>query len=220
MRIFFAVLAVYTVIFSALLTAACKEKYKPYYIVFKSINSASFVVIFMMATFQEQEQFWLMLPAFLCCFAGDVLLGFYNRYQSKWQFLAGLSVFLCGHIFFVRWMCRQQRLTPVDILFPIAAVGIVYVLTAVKGMNTGRLRPCILVYTFFVALLFAKSVNIAAADSSLQNLTASGGALLFLISDITILFLYFYHKSGIRIHILNLVTYFYGIFFLAVCRLF
>lgn len=220
--IFLAVLLVYTGIFAGLLAAACQKKYKDYYIGMKSVNSAAFVAVFLIAGAYtgERYHFWLMLPAFFCCFTGDVLLGFYNRYQKKKQFLLGLLIFLCGHILFVRWMCRVQKMTAVDAIFPLAAVGIAYGLTAMKKMHTGKMRPCILIYTFFVAMLFSKGIHIAACEGSVRNLTVVLGAALFLASDISILFLYFYQDSGKKVHIFNLVTYYYGIFLLAVCLLF
>ncbi|WP_081428538.1 lysoplasmalogenase family protein [Lachnoclostridium phytofermentans] len=46
------------------------------------------------------------------------------------------------------------------------------------------------------------------------------GATLFLISDAYILFLYFYNKKYEVVHIINLATYYYGMFFIALSLLY
>lgn len=39
-----------------------------------------------------------------------------------------------------------------------------------------------------------------------------GGAALFWVSDLLILFLYFYEKKHVAVHIANLLTYYYAMF--------
>lgn len=219
---FWGMLLIFTALFAGLVIVVCREKWKKYYIVVKTGNSLAILCILSAAVILSGEvcQFRLMLPAFLCCFAGDILLAFYNRGRRKIHFLLGLGIFLAGHICFVRWLCRRQRLMLTDFIFPLAAVLLVWGLTSMKAIHTGRLRPFILIYAFFVALFFSKGVGVLAAENSLANgMTALGGTL-FLISDISILFLYFYKTRGVGIHIFNLATYYYGMFFLATNLLF
>ena len=45
------------------------------------------------------------------------------------------------------------------------------------------------------------------------------GSFLFMISDISILFLYFYKNKSRKVHLFNLTTYYVGIFLLAVSPL-
>ena len=49
-----------------------------------------------------------------------------------------------------------------------------------------------------------------------SNLLVLAGAALFWISDLLILFLYFYRTSHPAIHAANLATYYYGMFLVAV----
>ncbi len=208
----------YSALFCVLAVITCMDKWKKYYIASKLLCSLGFLGVFATAGRCSGYgwQFWLMLPAFFCCFVGDLLMAVYNCYRRRSHFLMGLLVFLAGHVCFVRWMCRMQPLSALDFLFPACAVLLVCRLTALRGIHTGRLRPFILIYTFFVALVFAKGMHLAIGEWSGQSLAVAAGSALFLVSDISILFLYFYRKKGYGIHLFNLATYYYGMFLLAV----
>ena len=52
------------------------------------------------------------------CFAGDVILAFYNKIKKKRLFLLGLVTFLMGHLFFIRWLDRMQPPAVADMVFP------------------------------------------------------------------------------------------------------
>ena len=86
---------------------------------------------------------------------------------------------------------------------------------AKKNIHTGKLRPFIMIYAFFVALFFSKGMHLAITDFSVPNLMIAVGSGLFFASDISILFLYFYKSKGVKIHIFNLATYYYGMLLLA-----
>lgn len=153
----------YGVLFLWFLNQVKKPDYKKNYVLVKTLQSAAFVSVFLAAAVVSQDilDFWLMLPAFVCCFAGDVMLAFYNKIKKKRLFLLGLVTFLMGHLFFIRWLDRMQPLAVTDMVFPVIAVIGVFAVTGMGSFHTGRLRPCILVYTFFIAYLFAKSMHIA-----------------------------------------------------------
>jgi hypothetical protein len=102
-----------------------------------------------------------------------------------------------------------------EFVFPVAAVLFIFGMTSLKQIHTGRLRPFILMYSFFVALFLSKAVHLLMSGFSLQNEVIAGGAALFALSDISILFLYFARKKGNAIHVFNLVTYYAGMFLLA-----
>lgn len=212
----------YTILFAGLAITVCRQECKKYYTAAKTMNSMGFLGVLLAVTVISGEihQFWLMLPAFLCCFAGDVLLAFYNGGRRRIHFLMGLGVFLVGHICFVRWLCEKQPLSWKDLLFPFAGVLIAWGLTMLRGMHTGRLKPFILVYAFFVCMLFSKGVHVLLAAPSVANAIIAFGGTLFLISDISILFLYFYKTHGAAVHLFNLATYYFGMFFLEINLLF
>lgn len=215
-------LAAYSLLLAGLLTMVRRPALKKYYILGKTACSLAFLWVLAASGIRggETEQFFLMLPAFLCCFAGDIFMAFYNRFRRKPQFLAGLCSFLAGHIAFVRWLCARQPLRWQDFCFPLAAVLLAVFLTNGNYLHTGRLRPYIALYTLFVALFFAKGTGFFLAQPGAGRLPVALGAALFFSSDVSILFLYFSRNKGPGIHVFNLATYYYGMFFLAVSLLF
>lgn len=219
---FLGMLLGYSLVFAMLLAVACNEIQKKHYIWAKGVSSLSFLVVFGLSAYKSGAiyQFWLMLPAFFCCFAGDILMAAYNRFRKKIHFLMGLGIFLMGHLCFVRWLCKIQPLEWVNLVIPALAVVLTWGLTLLKKIHTGRLRPFILLYSFFVALFVSKGLHLVLTQFSIATLMIAVGSILFFVSDISILFLYFHKKKGYGVHIFNLATYYYGMFLLATHLLF
>lgn len=165
----------YGVLFLWFLNQVKKPDYKKNYVLVKTLQSAAFVSVFLAAAVVSRDilDFWLMLPAFVCCFAGDVILAFYNKIKKKRLFLLGLVTFLMGHLFFIRWLDRMQPPAVADMVFPVIAVIGIFAVTGMGSFHTGRLRPCILVYTFFIAYLFAKSMHIAVSIPDMRHIVLS-----------------------------------------------
>lgn len=210
-------LLAYSVVFALIAAVVCHAEWKKYYMVVKVVNSLAFFAVFFASTYRSGEiiQFWLMLPAFFCCFVGDIFMAAYNRYRKRLHFLMGLGIFLAGHLCFVRWLSAMQAISAIDLLFPILAMLLTWYLVSRRDIHTGRLKPFILLYAFFVALFCVKGLHLAISNPSLSNLMIAVGSVLFLTSDISILFLYFRKKKGVWIHVFNLATYYYGMFLLA-----
>ena len=172
----------YGVLFLWFLNQVKKPDYKKNYVLVKTLQSAAFVSVFLAAAVVSRDilDFWLMLPAFVCCFAGDVILAFYNKIKKKRLFLLGLVTFLMGHLFFIRWLDRMQPPAVADMVFPVIAVIGIFAVTGMGSFHTGRLRPCILVYTFFIAYLFAKSMHIAVSIPDMRHIVCAVGSFLFM----------------------------------------
>lgn len=207
----------YSVIFAILAAVVCHAEWKKYYIVAKGINSLAFFAVLFVSTYISGEvmRFWLMLPAFFCCFAGDIFMAAYNRYRKRGHFLMGLGIFLAGHLCFTRWLASMQAVSVIDLCFPVLAVLLTWYLVSRRDIHTGRLKPFIMLYAFFVALFFAKGQHVAIANPSVSNIMIAVGSTLFLISDISILFVYFRKNKNVLANLLNLATYYYGMFLLA-----
>lgn len=73
---------------------------------------------------------------------------------------------------------------------------------------------------FLSRCFFFKGLRLALAFPLPSNCFAAVGSALFFVSDISILFLYFWKKKSTAVHLFNLGTYYYGMFFLASCLLF
>ena len=161
------------------------------------------------------EAFWRFLPALLCCLVGDVVLALYNNLRRPGLFLAGLGVFLAGHTLVVWGLCQLQ---PMGWPVPLAAVlgaGGAAALSGIPGMQTGRMRPWVVLYAAFVSALLGKGLQLAFGIGQTWCFLVLAGAVLFWISDLLILFLYFYPSKHPAVHVANLLTYYYAMFLIA-----
>lgn len=232
----------YAIPFTFLMLSTSRPKHKKYYIPAKTINSIAFMGVSIFCAYFGKNITTLvyLLPALLLCLTGDVILGFYNAVNEKaiegngvshgdtsanvtpkpTLFIMGLLSFAFGHGCFIYAFSKMQRLTLIDFVFPILAIFITIGLTRLDGMNTGNLTILIAAYSFMVAMLFSKGILLVLAQFTVQNLLLSIGATLFLISDTLILFLYFYNKKYMAVHVINLTTYYYGMFFIGLSLLY
>lgn len=213
---------IYTIPVCLLLYTLIHKSARKYYVPVKTMASIAFIclAVFCGVTGNHLGMMAQMMPAFVMCLCGDVFLGFYNGVKNKKLFLGGVATFMLGHICFIGVFVRMQRLSWIDFLFPICAIGITVLVTYAKKMFLGKLRPYVYTYSFFVAMLFSKSLHIMTEAPTAQTICLAIGATLFLISDFLILFLYFYDKRPWSTHGWNLATYYYGMFFLAVSLLY
>lgn len=204
-----------TIIYVALLIAlfcVCDNSLsRRYYVPLKVVCSASFLVIFIL-NYYYSEKFGLLIWALLACFIGDILMGLYNTYLRK-QFMAiGIIAFMLGHVGFLNYMCRITNKTSALVyILPVVACLILVGMKKRFHLHMGSLFvPCI-IYSYFVSTMTLKAVE---CGMNGMNILAIAG-ILFLISDFTILFLYFYHFSHIKykrqVHYVNLATYYIAI---------
>lgn len=217
----FALFLIYSVFVAALLAVLIKKQYRHFYVPVKAAASIAFLLAAVYAGIQgSHAMLFSLLPAFFMCFFGDLFLGFHYMIQKKKLFLAGILTFLMGHILFLAVFLQIQPLSVWDFLFPVCAIGITAAVTAKRHMVLGALRPYVYVYSFFVAMLFAKSVHIFLAMPQTGSMMRAAGAGLFLMSDFLILYLYFYERHPWSTHGWNLALYYYGMFLLAVSQMY
>jgi uncharacterized membrane protein YhhN len=232
----------YSIPFTFLMLATVNLKYKKYYVRVKIINSIAFIAVSIFCAYYGEniKTFVYLLPALSLCLIGDVLLGFYNTSIERdvkvdelspgetnsevtgktSLFIMGLLTFALGHVCFIYAFTKMQKLTWADMVFPILAVFITIGLTRLDEMDTGKCTKLIAAYSFMVAMLFSKGMHLVLAQFSIQNLLLSTGGTLFLISDTFILFLYFYDKKHKAVHVINLATYYYAMFFIGLSLLY
>lgn len=164
------------------------------------------------------------------CFSwlGDYLL--HVRPGSSGFFIAGLSSFLVGHVFFTIAYCKAFKvLFPFVPLFTVPEIIIYIVLIAaallsaifIVKIDLGKLLvPCIL-YTATIAAMVVKAFSLAImimkSGSTITSPIFTGillmlGAFLFMLSDYTLSVLHF--KNGVKTHgalrQVNIWTYFYA----------
>lgn len=201
-----------------LLLCCYVKKIKRFEVLAKAAASLGFILIFTLSAVKSGDYalYFRMLPAFACCFMGDVLLSVNTLNGDKKVFLGGVAAFLVGHIFFVAAFSGMMPFTLSDFLFPAVIVVLTLILTRMKGMNMDGMTPHVTVYAFFVALLLSKAYSIyTGIGANGQTTYLLFGSLLFFLSDFLLLFLIFYKKKPKWGDFANLVLYYGGLLLLA-----
>lgn len=210
----------YTIPFIALIYYTLNFSSK-FYTFFKTLNSIDFILIGLFCSYQNPKENLLiyLIPAFILCLTGDILLSFYHRNKKNRYIISGIISFLLGHIVFSYAFLHIVNLDIYIFIIPTVILVLTYFLTNLKGMKAGKLKPAIWFYSFFVALLFSIGLFMLIRHQNIHSIYVFIGSLLFLISDSILLFLYFYKNLKV-LHVLNLIAYYYGMFFLACSLLF
>lgn len=160
----------------------------------------------------------LLAACLVLCFAGDVLLGLANVRAAYFghYFAAGAASFCAAHALFCVLFASQASVSP--LCFALPAVLTAALCLCARDKRRFRLRrmkvPAV-VYSFFVGLMCSLGVSLAFSTPGPHGFLCAVGGFLFLLSDITLLFLYFYHKKRAVLRAVNLVTYYAGMFCLA-----
>lgn len=222
------VLIYYGIAWIALIATCYVKGARRYEVPAKAAASLGFVLTAVAAAVRSGHMsfFFRMLPAFACCFLGDVLLSVHSgmeekagqekKEQDNRVFLGGVIAFLTGHIFFLTAFLTMEGPVWSDLIFPCVIAALTIALTHLKGMNMNGMRPHVTVYAFFVALLLSKAFGMylrSGADTRTAYLLA--GSFLFFASDFLLLFLVFYYKKPAWGDAANLVLYYGGLCLLA-----
>ena len=123
---------------------------------------------------------------------------------------------VAGHGLYGWGLCRLQPVGwPVPVAVAAGALGVL-ALSRLPGMRFGRLLPMAAVYAAFVSAFLGKGFQLAAGLGQPWCFLVLAGAALFWVSDLLILFLYFYRAPHPAVHAANLATYYYGTFLVAI----
>ena len=160
-----------------------------YYVPLKVVCSASFLVILLINHYYSPKLSMIFWPL-LACFLGDILLGLFNTYKRKRFMIIGIIAFMLGHVAFLNYMCRLKPDTnPWVYMAPIATVVVVLLVHNLCHLHMGVLFVPCLIYSYFVTCMTLKAIECGLNSRPIIGMAG----VLFLISDFTILFLYFYH---------------------------
>lgn len=201
-----------TIIYVALiiaLFAVCDNRFsRRYYVPLKVICSISFLVILFINQWYS-ERLGLLLWALLACFIGDLMMGLYNTYSRKQAMEIGIIAFMLGHVGLLNYMCRISVGTNVLVyIVPVIPCLILIGMQKWCHLHMGSLFvPCI-IYCYFVSTMTLKALECGLNGTPILGIAG----MLFLFSDFTILFLYFYHYKNRNnkrlVHYVNLGTYY------------
>ena len=197
--------SIYFVTVLILLIVTVKKDVKRRFYVPAKLAASTFFIIYAFFTHIAPILYFPLAA----CWLGDLFMGVYNIRRKKRFIALGILFFMLSHIGFLVWLYSDDlRVTPYDVIIPIFGALSAFLIIYLFHMHLGRLRPAAIVYACFVSAFAIKAV---------ESGVALGGTLFF-ISDLLILFLYFYHFKSKALHILthivNLATYYLAILFI------
>ena len=159
----------------------------------KGVTSAGFVVlgiinlIYVFLATKEDKKFpIIMLVGLALCMVGDVVLNV--------EFIAGALIFALGHVaYFFSYSCvvkfKWTDLIPAAAIF----VPVTLFMTLSPIFNFGHivLELVCIFYALIISCMVGKAISNVIRDSSIPNLIILVGSILFMFSDIMLLFLVF-----------------------------
>lgn len=210
-------LITYLLLFSFLISTLYVKKLEKFHLAGKTANSLAFVAIaFAFAGSMSTALFPFAAAGLILCMVGDILLAATPQQAGSNWFFAGVFVFMIAHLVFALGFARLDAFTVYDFIFPVAFVLLVFALSKLPSIDMGSILPVILVYCFLVGLLASKAVSLYLALAVPEALPMMWGAILFCLSDLVLLFVYFSSKEVGLLKFLNLLAYYGGTLLLAI----
>lgn len=164
--------------------------------------------------------FAIMLAGLVLCACGDILLGIANRNAkkvSKKPFVLGAVFFSFAHLAFCAMFYAKLPFNWYDLILPVICVILVFMLEKSDKIRLKKIKPLALVYSFLVGLMTGKAASMLflAGGLYIGDVILAMGAVLFFISDVILMFLYFGTNRRKLMRGANLVTYYVGIYLMA-----
>lgn len=195
---------------------------KKWYTKAKGTASLLFITACMVAGYAGRQQisryFILLLLGLVLCAAGDVFLGLANKAKKvrAKPFLAGGISFMLAHFVFCALLFMLNGASWHNWILPILLWLVLYGLEKKQHIKLKKMRLLAYVYAFCIGVLAGKAIEMLwLADVFMQGILVAVGGVLFLISDIILLFLYFGVKRARWTRYANLTTYYIGVYCLA-----
>ncbi|MDO4545355.1 MAG: lysoplasmalogenase family protein [Bacillota bacterium] len=167
------------------------------YTVLKTVTSLLFLLVgFLAYRHTGNPLYFYLLPGFIFCFLGDVLLAVAHEIDNKLKnpyFVLGVGSFLVAHVFF----CWQfLGILEWHISWP-AVIAIIMTGVTVSSVRSekydyGPNKIPSIIYSFFVGLLCGLGLQLFLDEPSNGQLIFLGaGSVLFLVSDYLLSMKYF-----------------------------
>jgi hypothetical protein len=171
----------------------------------KIITATLFVLI---GFYNDQPMIMITLVLF---FIGDVLLAFADGGKVKRWLQWGLASFWLGHISLIFCLITQYGFSYLALLFGLILVVLLLIIK--KGFSTINFRGL-----FGILIMYCYTLGILCALAILHyklNPLLTLGILIFTLSDVCLIFWYFYPKCPRIIKLINVVTYFGAVLIIA-----
>lgn len=179
-------------------------------ILLKSIASVFFVLAGFCGYIQCKENCVfsrLIFIAVICCMAGDIFLALDS---DGILFVLGVISFAAAHVLFSIAFCKVSPVKKADIVTTIVLLVVFLLLLCLGNFDFKGLFPILVLYAAIISFMVIKALSLW----TYRNYNVSGikllilGGVLFLVSDLVLLFWLFGIDTGKEIQSLNWVLYY------------
>lgn len=182
----------------------------------KAIASLSFLAVgitsFIYGTGDKTYGYILLLGLTLGV-VGDIGLGLKRVFKKTAHicFILGTIAFLLGHVAYISLFVMMAPVTLGDVLMA-AALALGFIVVGNKAhINYRYMRPIAYMYMATIAFMVIKAISLLPlCGMTTSNIMVALGAVLFVISDMILAFLYFGDKNQTYLKTINLITYYSG----------
>lgn len=180
-------------------------------IVFKITASVFFVITPIFAYKKktgDKKYFLLIMFGLIFSLFGDVLLAI-----KGWNlgFCLGVTAFTFAQIFFVIGFSYLERYKHIDLaIFGGLAIVLILLENINKDFNYDGKYIFILIYSIVISYMVAKAFSLLRIKKGIEKsvLLVIAAMVLFFLSDLTLLFVYFYKTKYVALSYANIVLYY------------
>jgi hypothetical protein len=177
-------------------------------IVYRWIKIITAILFVSIGIFNDQPMIIVTLALF---FIGDVLLAFANGGQVKRWLIWGMLFFWLGHIGLIFCMLSYQGFSYLSLILGFALVILIIIINKIfSALDFRGMYPVILLYGYTLGILG----SLAILNYSIIPLLALG-IIIFILSDISLIFWYFYPSCPRIVKLINVITYFGAVLLIA-----
>lgn len=208
---------VYAIEIALLLCASHPDYKEKYYVGTKMLCSVSFlgIAVLFAAVSKHWNAFLVLFVPLVLCLIGDLFMAFYQLRKRKRDFFLGLVLFLFAHLGFIYMLFQlNSSIRLWNIVLPIVVFVTFWSVKKQMHLHLGKLLVPSSVYSIILAFMLSKCLQQMVVHPTIATAWLGLAGMLFFISDVTLLFLYFYKFSNRErrrmVHYMNLVTYYFA----------
>lgn len=149
----------------------------------------------------------LMLFGYICCMAGDIFLALDS---SGILFVFGVASFAGAHVLYSVAFCKTAPVKKTDIpVMAVLFIGLVMLL-CLGNFNFQGLFPVLIIYSAIISFMVTKALSLLHChNNNIPGIKlVIAGSILFLISDIVLLFWLFGTGVAKEVQCVNWVLYY------------
>lgn len=178
------------------------------------------VATYLLGSRNDSKRFTFLFLALLFCLIGDFFLGKvdFDIFSNTKCFKYGVVSFSIAHIFFSVMFYLFIGFELTNFILPIILMFVVHFLEKFDLIEVRELKFIITIYAAIIGIMATMAIKVALYGNlqSTYGMLTKIGAILFLLSDLILAFLYFGKmKNKEKLRVFNLSTYYLGCYILA-----